>query len=288
MNEVQFQLDRLLEVGRSAEARQLLEKAFVENPDAPEAHYYCARIACLEDDYDAAREHLESALSSDPKYQEARYLLFCVDLDMHRWAAAEQTIIELIREEPYNPYFLAGYGQVMLYTVNLGKASELAQEALRRDPENAEAKSLAVMVAAVRGDTDLAAENLAELIRRGPEDEATVRTLFYVLVEQKRNREALRVGQQLLRERPEDQNLVDAIIELRLSTHWVALPAYPMVRWGWFGAGSVWVVMIVGMTTIGAFSEVAGGAFATICLIYIVYSWTFPFLLRRWLQSRGV
>ena len=134
MNTEIEQLERLLEVRRFHELRQLLQRAFAATPNDPHLHCIAARAALSVDDWDKAEEHVRAALASDPLHFEARVLHFVTAEHAKRYAEAERTITELIREQPANAALLALYAELMLTTMHLEKARALAVEALRRDP----------------------------------------------------------------------------------------------------------------------------------------------------------
>jgi hypothetical protein len=209
-------------------------------------------------------------------------------LDAHRFGEAEPAFLDLLREAPGNAGLLALYAQLMLFTANVEKASALVTEALRHEPDHRNARLVAVLVAIVSGKARTGGEQLADLVRQDPECERTARTLLLVLVEQHRHREALLVGQQLLRARPGDRGLVDMVIELRAHTHWVALPAWPLTRWGWAGAVGTWGVAILALGQLKRVSSTWAAILGVAYLVYVIYSWTHGPVLRRWLAWRGV
>ena len=98
-------------------------------------------------------------------------------------------------------------------------------------------------------------------------------------------RGGLRVARQLLRTRPDSEPVVRLVRQLELRTHWSLLPLYPMQRWGWGGAAAVTAIGIIGIRI--ADSRLSGSVAATITLVwlgYVVYSWIWPGILRRWLK----
>ncbi|MEJ0038471.1 MAG: hypothetical protein WDO68_20730 [Gammaproteobacteria bacterium] len=71
------------------------------------------------------------------------------------------------------------------------------------------------------------------------------------LTQQGRNREALRIAQELLRNQPDNPHYLSLVRELKMQTHWTMLPLYPMQRWGWGGAAAVSVAGIIGVRALG-------------------------------------
>jgi tetratricopeptide (TPR) repeat protein len=282
------QIDRLIEVNRHAEARRLLQAAFAEAPDDPYAHTQAARIAYIEDDHELAWSHIGEALGADPAHFGARVLSHSLLVDQRRYAEAETVVLELIRENPASADLIAAYARLMLLTANERKARGLVVEALRLDPQNHDARLVAVLAATVSGEHQLANEQLADLVREYPEGVAVAYTLLNALVEQNRNREAYELGRELLRADPSDTDLVETLIALRVQTHWLALPLYPLQRWGWAAAAAIWAGAIVAFALLRQYAPGLMGWFAFGYLAWVASSWIYPPLMRRWLTWRGL
>jgi tetratricopeptide (TPR) repeat protein len=282
-------IEQLIEIGRYAEARRLVERVLRETPADPDAHFYAARIARALDDELNARAHVEQALAADPTHFGARVVLYQVLCDAREHAEAEAVIQALIREDPEEPELFALYARLMLKTLHVDKAGRLADEALRLDPSNALARMQSVLVSIVRGERARTEDQLAELIKDDPEGTAAAATLFVALVEQRRHREALALGQQLLRAHPDNAHFVDALVELRAVTHWLMWPAYPLVRWGWGGSAFLWAgaLVLFGVLRASGAGPIAG-TLALAYIAYCVYTWVAPSLVRRWVAARGI
>lgn len=282
-------IQQLIEIGRYAEARRLVERILHETPGDPHAHFYAARIAHALEDAATARTHIEQALAVDPSHFGARIVLYELMCDAKEHAEAEAVIQALIREAPEEAELFALYARLMLKTLHVEKAGRLADEALRLDPTNTLARVESVLVSIVRGERARTEDQLAELLKDDPEGRAAAGTLFVALVEQRRHREALALGQQLLRANPNNHQFVNAVVELRALTHWLMWPAYPFVRWGWGASAAIWAgaLLLFGYLRANGAGSVAG----TLSLAYIgycVYTWIAPSLVRRWVAARGI
>jgi predicted Zn-dependent protease len=285
---VEVQLERLLEQRRFGKARELIQELFAEDPQHPTAHLWAARLALAEDDTRSARSHVREVLRQDPEDFEARHVLFQVELEERRWAEAEEVLLGLLRERPEDPDLLTNYSWLMLCTVHVQKARELQREAIRRQPDHHGARVVGALLSLVEGAGGRARWEAAQLLREDPQGEARLSVLFAVLVNEGRHREALEIGRELLRLDPGDEELVEALIELRALTHWAAWPAYPFVRWGWAASAVVWVAAMVGVRLLATVDTRAAAILAFTFLAYVVYSWTFMPILRRWLRWRGL
>jgi tetratricopeptide (TPR) repeat protein len=281
------QIERLLEVNRLNEAGLLIERGLAQVPDDPYLHYCAARLAFAREDYASADEHVGHVLSADPQNFSARLLHFVLLRHAKKHAEAELVITGLIRENPASAELLALYGQLMLCTLHVDKAEALVREALRLDSESQQARLCAVLVACVRGRASESREALADLVAEDPEGFAVAHTLLLVLVEQGRYRDALGLARELLRADPANAHLVDLVIELRALSHWIALPAYPVHRFGGAAAGVMWVLAVV----LGQVARSTGAVWLYwvlgVYVAYCVYTWVYPPLLKRWLRARG-
>ncbi len=288
MNHELFKIERLLEVGRLREAGELIGKALAEDPDDVDIRTAAGRLYYLANDNDEARAQLQSALVNAPKHRVARFMLHLVHVEEEEFDQAEALITELIREEPANATFLALYARLMVLTFHIDKARALLEEAYRLDPHDREARFVNLLIAVVerrRGDAD---EQLADLLRESPDDQRVLWSLYRVLCERRRHRAAFAIGQQLLRLQPTNTSLIEALVELRTLTHWVAIPAYPFTRWGWGAVAAAWITAIVVIRAIAKVNPPLAGTLGLIYFVYVVYTWVYPPLLKRWIRWRGV
>ena len=84
--ELHVQVERLLEIERTVDARRLLAPAVAQAPDDAELQYLLARTALVEEDALEAERHLRLVLSGDPAHVGARRLLSQVAQGDHRYA----------------------------------------------------------------------------------------------------------------------------------------------------------------------------------------------------------
>jgi predicted Zn-dependent protease len=281
-------VDHLLRVSRTKQARQLLAVHLSANPADPIALFYLGRAAVIDSEYTEARNHLAQALRLDPAAEGPRALLFYVETAEQKFGAAEQIVIELIRENPRDPDYLAMYADLMLRTGHLPKSRELSAQALLIAPDHMQALRAQVLLDIVSGKHQDAEHTLAGLIEQEPDNEEISFTLFQLLVERQRLEEATRLGQELLRLHPGNTALITALIEIRVLTHPLGLPLYPLRKAGWLGSGVMWIVSIVGYKVLARINQPLASAFILTYLAFVIYSWVYPSLMRRWLRARGL
>jgi hypothetical protein len=119
------------------------------------------------------------------------------------------------------------------------------------------------------------------LLIRHPQSQ---RTLFLVLValEQKGDLVgARRVSEELVRAQPDNESLIAAAHQLRVSTHWSMKPLWPLQRFGWAGSVGLWLGAVIGLRALKTVSPSVSSVAAIVLFIYVVYSWVWPPLLKR-------
>lgn len=280
-------VDHLLEMGRTQAARERLGALLRQDPTDVEVLVRLARADHLDDAEQQALEHVEGALGADPTHEGARFLRASILTELKRHAEAEEMLLDLLRENPRDADYLAAYARVMLLSLELEKAGRLAQEAIRVEPENQSALLVHGVIASVRGRNEEAETSLAKLMADDPESLQVLWLLFHMLVEARRYREAERVGQQLLRLDPGNEDVVEALVELRVATHWAAWPLYPLLRWGWAASAALWVLAVVGGRYLVGWNPAVGITVLTTYLLLVVYSWTYQPIFKRWVRGRG-
>ncbi len=278
----------MLDVGRFRQARELLQARLQSAPNEVQAHYYLAQAFAQEDLDEEAEEHVSQALAYDPRHFGARWLAAALRTNNGRYPEAEELITGLIRENPEAAGLYALYARLMLLTAHLEKSRALLNEALRLDPTHEEARLAAALLAIVTGNHALANATLEELVRERPAAGRVASTLFYALVQQRRYREAQLIGQQLLRSDPSNAHLLEALVEVRVQTHWASWPVYPFVRWGWLGVAGVWLGVGVVLRALGSNSPRLATGLGIAYLALVIYSWTYTPLLKRWIRTRGM
>jgi len=283
------QLERLLEVKRLKEADELIGRLLAEAPGDPNLCWYAARAALLNQDLDEGRRQIEAALSADPEHFGARFLLFRIELHVNHYAEAEQLITGLIREYPEDPDLFTEYADLMIETLHLDKARQLTDEALRLDPDNRSARLTDVLLSTIEGQRDRADTHLSDLVREDPEAREVAFTLLQSLTEQRRSEEALELCQELMRSDPGNENLVELAVALRVQTHPLALPLWPMQRFGWAASGAIWVGAVLSFALLRRQSDNPWAAAAVgVYVAWVVYTWAYGPIMTRWLRARGI
>lgn len=281
--EQRHRIDELLDRRRVAQARALLASALAEHPDDTELLLLGARADLIEDDHAAARQTLERVIAREPAHLTARTMLLVVLTADGELASAEQLALSLLNEYPQSAWLYAVYGRVMLKALHFAKARALAQEALRLEPHEDEALRVLALcdVVELRRSVDSAA--LQRLLAEHPDDHNTLSLVVTALIHDGQHAAALRGARELLRADPNNAHWLACVQALAVDNHWSLKPLWPMRRFGWGGAIALWLGGIVGVRALGQSHAQAAGILSWVILGYVVYSWVWPPLLKRWL-----
>ncbi len=272
----------LIQQRRLANARQILDKTLPAHPDDEQLLTASAWIDWMEDNLEAAEATLAGVLSSQPESVGARHLLSRIREEQTRYADAEELLIGLLREFPEDPDFLSEYSLLMLKTLNVDKAGRLAEEALRHAPSHRGALRASVLHRTVTTDDKGASEQLAQLLREHPEDVNTTILLIQMLEEKGQSGAALRLSQQLVAASPDNEAYVEMTKAFTAQAHCTMLPMRPAVKFGWGWSIAVWVAAIIGLRLLE--DTPIQLPFIAIVLTYVVYSWVWPSIIRRWMS----
>jgi len=274
----------LVERRRYPSARKTVARGLQAFPDSLELSYLAAYIDYAEGHADSAMRGVRAVLSLDPQHYGARRLCAHLLEDAKQFAEAERVWIELLREYPLDADCYAAYAELMLTTLHIDKARRLAAEGLRHAPQHAGCLYLVTLVDFVAGSRREASASLQQLLHEHPEHVNSGIALALALSERGDNRSALRVAQQMLRQRPDSVPMLNLVRALKCRAHWSMWPLYPVQRWGWAGSIGVTLLAFIALGLGQAVLPPAvHGALLILWVTYVVYSWTWPRLLRRWM-----
>jgi tetratricopeptide (TPR) repeat protein len=281
------QIALLIERNRYGDAGRLLAEAVSREPDDPGFKLLAARLGIATADYPYARHNLEAVLAQDPDNAEARRLMFEVLSETQHFVEAEQTIIGLLQDYPERAYFYALYAELMLKTLHIDKAAALAREGLRLDPASNLSQVVCLLVDVIEDRSGDASRRLKELVRENPDALHVAWSVVVVLQSRHCYAEALQVLRGILRIVPDDTEAVAALIEMRLLSHWSMLPLAPLQRYGWGGSGVLWGIAVLSVFLANRFAPDIAAPLVVFYVAFVVYSWIWPPVLKRWLAARG-
>lgn len=281
-----YQARMLIERRRFNQARDLLGSALQSDPGNVDLIFLSGAVEYYDDKNGPALELLQQVIEAEPTHSGARHVLHHVCREEKDYARSEQLIISLLEDYPECAEYYADYSLLMVATWHLEKAGALAAEAMRLDPDAEESISASATCAFVLEPNEASRKQLQELVRRFPESRNSLIVLAAALEDQGRKKEALRILQELLSQNPNDDQLVDAVIALKVATHWSTIPLLPMQRYGWTASAVIFVAYVALATfVLPALPPLMAGVFVAVFLLYVVYSWTYPRFL-MWLFRR--
>lgn len=274
------QVDALLQRRRTGSARSLIESALASHPEHAELLLRLAWADYLDDRYEPGLRLVRQVLLAEPTHESARVLYFELLAETQQNAEAERVIIELLREYPEEASYYGRYASLMLRTLNLTKALQLAREGLKYDPENVECLAAQATYECIE-DPNAANRGLQQLLVNHPQLTRTLALVVVALDQRGDVRGAKQVAQELVRAQPDNEPVVELARELKIKGHWSMLPLWPFQKWGWGASFGIWIFAIVCTRALKQVSPAAAGVFAVTMLIYVIYSWVWPPLLRR-------
>ena len=275
----------LLERRRIDAARAAIETGLQADPENLDLIFLSGLAEYFDDDNEAALEVMEIVLVLDPTHEGARGVIFQIRRENEHFAEAEQILLSLLEDFPEDATYYAWYAWLMLATGFFEKAGQLAEEAIRFGPEDEDALIASAACAVVLDPGRESRYRLRELVQRFPNSRRTLLLLVVVLSGQGKSREALPVAQELLRAYPTDEDILEAVIDLKVGTHWTMIPLWPVRRFGWAGSAGVWVGFVaLALFVLPALPDSVSMAFVVIFLSYVVYSWVYPGILRALLK----
>ena len=273
------QLSELVERRRTAAARRLLSTALPKHPESVELLANAAWVGWLDDDNDEARSYVEQVLRLDPEHYSARYLQVSLDHDEGKHADAERAVIDLLGDYPEHPALYALYARIMLQTFNIDKAEQLANEALKRDPDNLDAMTVRAQCAFIREPGDEQRARLERVLREHPDQTQSTVLLVQRLIDLGKNDQAYELSRTLVVSQPDNPYLVEMADALRHASHWSMKPLWPMQKWGWGGSIAIWFGAVLLLRS--DFLPEYQGYIAVALIVYVVYSWVWPPILKR-------
>jgi predicted Zn-dependent protease len=269
-----------IERRRLRDAQRVLKEGLAQYPQDPDLLFHSAQVEWLNDDNAAAENTVRQVLVSAPEHVPARQLLAALLVEKNEFADAELLLIGLLKEYPEHADLYGRYARLMLRTLHLEKAEQLAHEGLRYDPENAECLLAVALCETARGGARPNAA-LTRLLTAHPESLSSVHALVVALVESGRVDEAHRVAQGAMRADPANENLLLLVRELRIQNHWSMKPLWPLQKWGWGASAAMWFGGMILVRALDRAAPQLAAPFAFIWFGYAVYSWVWPPLLRR-------
>jgi predicted Zn-dependent protease len=278
-------LQELAARNRTPQMRAILQRVMPQHPDHHDVLYYSAQVDWLEDKDEDALATVSQLVERYPESYWGRMLLFRILDGLNRRSEAETVILEMLREYPEDALLYGRYSILMLESMRIEKAGELAARAIAIDPDDEIALTASILHELLADPGEPAKQRLAELVSRYPDAVSTALMVVAVLSEQDQNKEALHIAQEVLRQSPDSQGVVDLVISLKTANHWSMVPLRPLQKWGWGASIAIWFVMIMLLRNVeGTPIEPYALPIIIAFIAYAVYSWVWPPILKWWMR----
>jgi predicted Zn-dependent protease len=238
------------------------------------------------DRYAEAAEAARNGLAREAESVPLLYLLGNSEARLGNLSAAEQALLTALRLQPEDPGLLCRYALLVAQAGQLDKAERLMQEAARIDPDHFGVLHARMLISFLRGDDKRALSEGQDVLTKYPESQYGHYMLGQVMLEQRQIGQAGRHLRNAARLDPSDADIVESAREARFYTHWTLWPLHQAHRIGRIRLWLIAVALIIGLPAIGL-PEVAA-VFMIAYFAFVVYSWTYPPLLKRWLRRRSI
>jgi tetratricopeptide (TPR) repeat protein len=200
-------------------------------------------------------------------------------------AAAERSLLAALRLESEQPTLLAEYALLVARAGQLQKARALLDEAERLDPMQPYVEHARGVVAFLSADDKAARRHAEAVLATNPESEAALLLRGSALAQRRSFRGAQRSFDAAARLDPTDHGVAQIAREVRVATHPLLWPIYPIQRWGAMKVWLAFIVFVLVTTTLKIpwvdIPVVLG------YLFMVAYSWLVaPFVVRRLRRRR--
>lgn len=267
----------LLQLGRHAEALETLGEDF----DAADSRSWQLRATALIalERYADAETSAEEGLAIEPEDAWLLDTLSAARLGQGDLSGAEEAILAALRIWADDADLLTRYAHVVARDAQMDKAEKLVLRALSVDPENTYALQMHTLLAAASSNPRAMLERSRELLRHTPESPMAHHLLGAAHAEQGRIDDAADHFRRAVSLDPRDNDYAQAAREARAQSHWLMWPLRPIARWG---PAVVWIGGVATIFTLRALElHRASTIFAIFWLVYCVYSWVMPSVVKR-------
>ena len=269
----------LLETGRADQALRELSTLPAEDAlNVVAMRLRCAALSHLDrwtEVGDAARAGL-GAVGPDP---DLLYWLGRAEQRAGRPAVAERVLLDGLALAPADVDLLCAYADLCLENGQVDKAAKLVGLAAAQEPGAPMVYATRVQVAYARGDDREAQRISREFVGAYPDNPAAHALLGSVSASRGQVGAAYAGFRQAAATMPTEQVFAESALEMRTARHPLMLPLRPILR---FGPVRTWLVVVLSVFALRAAGLPAlAGVLGLTWLVYCVYSWVVPPLVRR-------
>jgi Flp pilus assembly protein TadD len=272
----------LLLAGRPQEA--LAELATLPPAEAvavPATRVRCAALVQL-DRWPEVVEAARAGLAASGPDPDLLRQLGWAEHRLGRSQVAERAILDGLALAPNDVDLLCTYAEVCAANGQADKAQKLVERAAAQEPHSPTVYAARIQVAYARGDDRTAQRISREFVAAYPENPAAHALLGGTSAVRGQVNAAYEGYRQAAASMPTEQSFAESALDLRIARHPLMLPLRPVLR---FGALQTWVAavaLIFGLRAAG--QTVAAAVVGLLWLLFCVYSWVVPPLVRRWMR----
>jgi Flp pilus assembly protein TadD len=199
-----------------------------------------------------------------------------------RSEVAERALLDGLALAPQDVDLLCTYADVCAANGQVDKAAKLVERAAAVEPHAPVVYATRIQVAYARGDDRTAQRISREFVAEYPENPAAHALLGSTSAVRGQVGPAYAGFRQAAAAMPTEQVFAESAMDLQIARHPLMLPLRPILRFGALKTWAVAVAAIFGLRALGlpALSAVV----AVLWLLFCVYSWVVPPLVRRWLR----
>lgn len=269
----------LLDVDRPGEALEQLAALHGASPSAETVWALRVRaLLALHRPADAAAAASTGLAETGPSVW-LLHLLAYARSDLRDYPGAEQALLAALREAPEHELLLCAYARLLLRVAQVDKARRLLAEAARLAPESQVVRETRALLVYVSGSSRQAADASRDVLRHDP-DSTLGRTLLAGSSSERADfRTSSRMLGSLAAESGDRELRERARVNRAYRSVWL-LPLWPLERFGVVPFWLAWVTALIGLSALGL--EQVLVVLVPLYLLFVVYSWVAPPLVRRW------
>jgi tetratricopeptide (TPR) repeat protein len=183
-NSILFKARCLARIGRSREARELLDALLMQRPNDHRVLQVRGRVEYILQNYAEAVEYYERALEVSPRYAAVLTDLGQARIRMGDWEGARWALGTAVDLGDDSPFLFNAFSQVLEHEGELGEARRFMEQAVKQDPRNAAYHHRMGRISQVLGDHDVAMREYKLAVELDPEYRESLLSLASMAVDE--------------------------------------------------------------------------------------------------------
>jgi len=240
--------------------------------------------------FERAFELVKKVLLKDPHNLKARAHLADLHHQSKNLAEAEKILLEIIRDYPANDDFIAIYAHYLAEALQFTKADAVADHALKLNFQNSTALWVKILCKVSRGELSTLQNDVERIYSIDPTSIDFGWKLALILANNLHYKEAYNLARELYKKDPQDKDALEALIEMKVRSHPLVWPLYPILRWGSFASITIWIGYLTALVLLYKLGlpQVLFAPLIFLYVLYVIGSWICIPLLTKWYQWKGI